>query len=559
MSRTTPPSSTPPRSAPQTGIDQSGAHPGTGAPRILDGWGTRVGVILAVAGSAVGLGNFLRFPGQAADNGGGLFMIPYFISLIVMGIPLCWAEWTMGREGGRYGFHSAPAIFGAIGRKKSIQALGLIGTLIPLVVFMYYVVIESWCLVYALSYLFGTVNLGADPANYTQASKGFFSSVVGIDANGSIFSAERLPYLLAFFAVFALNFYLIFLGIAKGIERFCRYAMPLMLLCAVIVLVRVLTLGTPNPELPEQNVLNGLGFMWNPKSTGASGLENSPWWYGLLNSKIWLAAAGQVFFSLSVGFGVIITYASYLKQKDDVVLSGLTAASTNEFFEVCLGGLITIPAAFIFLGAAGAIGGTFGLGFNTLPVVFMFMPGGDFFGFLWFLMLFLAAVTSSISMLQPVLAFLSESLHCSKRTAVMLLVGITGAGSLFVLYFSAGLQALDTMDFWVGTALIFVLATIQTILFGWVFGVERGVKAAEVGSAMSLPRLFPFVIKYISPVFLLLIFFSWCYQELPGYIAGLSKGGVPLYAVLMILATVSILFVIWLVGTRRWSYRLQDE
>ena len=123
----------------------------------------------------------------------------------------------------------------------------------------------------------------------------------------------------------------------------------------------VLTLGTPNPDLPEQSLVNGLGFLWNPKLDA------------LLDFETWLAAGGQIFFSLSVGFGVILNYATYLRKQDDVVLSGLTAASTNEVFEVGFGGLITVPAAFVFLGASGAAGGTFGLGFNTLPVVFEYM------------------------------------------------------------------------------------------------------------------------------------------------------------------------------------------
>src|SRR5687768_16752387 len=112
-------------------------------------WATRIGVILAVAGSAVGLGNFLRFPGQAAQNGGGAFMIPYFISLLVLGIPLCWAEWTMGRYGGLQGFNSAPGIFTMLWRNRAAKYLGAVALVVPLVIYMYYVVIEAWCLGYA--------------------------------------------------------------------------------------------------------------------------------------------------------------------------------------------------------------------------------------------------------------------------------------------------------------------------------------------------------------------------------------------------------------------------
>ncbi len=140
-----------------------------------------------------------------------------------------------------------------------------------------------------------------------------------------------------------------------------------------------------------------------------------------MEAQTWLAASGQIFFSFSAGFGIIINYASYLRRNDDVALSGLTAASVNEFFEVCLGGLITLPAAFIFLGAAATKQGTFGLGFNALPNVFAVMPGGRFFGFGWFFMLFLAAITSSISMLQPVIAFFEEGLGLKRHASVTFL------------------------------------------------------------------------------------------------------------------------------------------
>ena len=176
---------------------------------------------------------------------------------------------------------------------------------------------------------------------------------------------------------FVINLWLVYRGLSRGIETFCRWAMPAMAVCAVVVLIRVLTLGTPNPVLPDQNVLNGLGFMWNPDFSRLGDFQT------------WLAAAGQVFFSLSVGFGVILNYSSYLRKKDDVVLSGLTASATNALFEVGFGGLITVTAAFVFLGDSGATGGTFGLGLNALPVVFAHMGGlGRWIGFVWFFMLF---------------------------------------------------------------------------------------------------------------------------------------------------------------------------
>lgn len=481
-------------------------------------WGTRMGVILAVAGSAVGLGNFLRFPGNAATHGGGAFMIPYFIALLLLGIPIGWAEWTMGRYGGRKGFHSAPAIMGVFGKGRIPRFLGVLGVLIPLCVYFYYVLIESWCALYAWKYLTAG-GIGIDPTWDTPRqvawSSSHFNAISGVESNGALFNYGFSDAAAAFALVFALNIFLIYRGISGGIELLCNLAMPTMAVCGVLALIRVLTLGTPDPMLPDQNVMNGLGYMWNPN------------WEALKDSETWVAAAGQIFFSLSVGFGVIVNYASYMRKEDDVVLSGLTAAATNEFFEVALGGMITITAAVVFLGVAGAssaAGSTFNLGFNTLPVVFAHMPGGTVFGFLWFFMLCLAAITSSLSMLQPAKAFLEEALGVDENVSTPLIVALCAGGNLFVMYFSKGLVALDTIDFWVGSVMIFMLATIQIILFGWVFGLEQGVEEAHTGAHMHIPGPYRFIIKYVSPTYLLVVFGYFAYDKVPGYLTTLFEG-----------------------------------
>ncbi|MFO0943845.1 MAG: hypothetical protein U0930_24175 [Pirellulales bacterium] len=125
-----------------------------------EGWSSRIGVIMAVAGSAVGLGNFLRFPGKAYENGGGAFMIPYFVALLLLGIPLCWAEWSMGRYGGRRGFNSGPGIFTVLWKNPLSKYFGTMTVLIPLCVYFYYIVIEAWCLMYAWDYLTGALMQG---------------------------------------------------------------------------------------------------------------------------------------------------------------------------------------------------------------------------------------------------------------------------------------------------------------------------------------------------------------------------------------------------------------
>ncbi len=502
-----------------------------------ESWGSRIGVIMAVAGSAVGLGNFLRFPGQAAQYGGGAFMLAYAISFLIIGLPIGWAEWTMGRSMGQRGLHSCPGMFAHVMRAPWAKYLGILGIIVPVVIYMYYVCIEAWCLGYAVNFLRGGLQMTTP-----EESKAFFSGFVGTGADGTAmrFSWDTmLPWLLV---VFVVNFFFIYRGISKGIEFVCTWGMPTLILLAVVILVRVLTLGTPDPAQPDNNVGNGLGYMWNPTKVVVEKREGERW-VGqkqvvgdamiaaataeiagntsmrlrevpvieqLMKPQLWLAAAGQIFFSLSVGFGVILCYASYLKRDDDVVLSGLSASSANEFCEVGLGGLITLPAGVAFLGLAGVAGqGTFGLGFNVLPLVFAKMPAGWLFGAFFFFMLFLAAITSSLSMLQPGIAFLEEALGIGRKASVAMLGSITAFGTGFVAWFSKDLKSLDTLDFWIGTFCIFVLATIQIIVFGWMWGTDRGLEEMQRGAAVRVPGIFRPIVKYVCPAFLLVVFAMW--------------------------------------------------
>ncbi len=486
-----------------------------------ENWGSKIGVILAVAGSAVGLGNFLRFPGQAALNGGGVFMIPYFISMLLLGIPICWVEWTMGRYGGSKGFNSAPGIFSVLWGRYGARYLGVLALIVPVVIYMYYVYIEAWCLSYALDYATGRMSdLAANvgPDQEVAKYKSHWADFVGANANG--IPSGRTLLILA--SVFVLNFILIFRGLTKGIELFCKFAMPLLILVAICILFRVLTLEPPYPvERPEANINNALGFMWNPTPTD----EGKSTWAALADPGLWLAASGQIFFSLSVGFGIILNYSSYLRPNDDVALSALTASATNQFCEVCLGGLITIPVAFLFLGAAtlnpDVLDSTFQLGFAALPAVFNRMPIGDLFGFLFFFMLFMAAITSSLSMLQPAIAFLEEGFNLGRKASVASLCLIVAMGGLIVVYFSKDAIALDTMDFWIGTVCIFLLATVQVITVGWIFGIDRAKKEIDRGAELKVPGIFWFIIKYVSPLYLIVIFVAFCYQKLPEKIQGI--------------------------------------
>jgi SNF family Na+-dependent transporter len=435
--------------------------------------------------------------------------------------------------------------------------LGVLGILIPLAVSFYYTFVEAWCLGYTWQFLVHG-GVGLDPASsvnvQSQAAASFFEGYTGANENGSLFSFSTST--LTFWIIaFSINIWLVYRGISGGIEKFCSYAMPTMAICAVIVLVRVLTLDQ-NPDFSERNVSNGLGFMWNPD------------WSALKDSEAWLAAAGQIFFSLSVGFGVILNYASYLGKQDDIALSGLTSSATNEVFEVGFGGLITLPAAFVFLGAVGTMEaaqtGTFGLGFKTLPVVFAQMgPIGQYIGAVFFFMLFLAAITSSISMYQPTLAFLQESLGWNRTKAISFLVLICLIGSSMVMYFSQGGKFMGAIDDWVGTFCIFILGGVQIIVFGWVFGIDRGWRELHAGSNMVVPSVFKFVMKWVAPIYLLTVFFFFCKDKLfstvdtngeksLGWISKVMEEPMEQYALLLCGAVLALLIICVAVGEPRW-------
>lgn len=464
-----------------------------------DSWGSRLGIIMAIAGSAIGLGNFLRFPAKVASNGGGAFMIPYFVSLFLLGIPLMWIEWTLGRYGGGFEHGTAPGIFHSLWQKnRFIKYFGVIGIFGPLVIFIYYIYIESWTLAYSFFALFGKYAKLSEQA----AMKSFLSGFQGLEHN-QYFNGLGWAYLF-FLITFILNIAVIYHGIKGGIERLCKWAMPLLFIFAVILLVRVFTLGAPDAAKPGWNVLGGLGFLWNPDFSA------------LKSAKVWLEAAGQIFFTLSVGIGVILTYASYLKKGDDVVLSGLSASSTNELAEVILGGSIIIPAAFAFFGPQDiksiAQSGAFNLSFITMPLVLNKLPMAAIFGFSWFFLLFLAGITSSVSLAQPAVAFLEDEFEINRKRSVSIF-----AIAVFVLtqpaIFFLGRGVVDELDFWGGTFFLVVFATIEVILFAWVFGMERAWDEIHKGADMRVPKIYKFIIKYITPLFLFFILGMWLWQE----------------------------------------------
>ena len=469
-------------------------------------WASRIGLVLAMAGNAVGLGNFLRFPAQAAANGGGAFLIPYLVALIVMGVPLIWVEWSMGRYGGQFGHHSTPGIFDSIGRRPFWKYIGVFGLWSNLIIAAFYLYIESWTMAYSAYSLLGGFQF--TPPNL------FYDNITG--NNPTSIWAFSVPGLVMFMLCISINIFILSRGLAGGIEIVSKIGMPLLIVFAAIIAIRGLLIA-PGSEASTAAAYNfvdtkavaspfeGLRFLWEPKFTS------------LTDPKVWLAAAGQIFFTLSIGMGSIHCYASYLRESDDVALTGSTAAWTNEFCEVILGGSILLPIAVAYLGLDAVKGMTaggsgFSIGFITFPTLFQnwgFLA--PVAGFLWFGLLFFAAITSSLAMGQPIMAFFQTEFGFSRSKSAL-------AFGAMLLPFAAPVAFLnsrsffDEFDYWAGTFALVVLATAETILFAWIFGMDRAWAEIGKGADMRVPRPFYYVIKYVTPVFLILILIAFTFK-----------------------------------------------
>ncbi len=474
-----------------------------------EAWGSRIGLILAMAGNAVGLGNFLRFPRQAVLNGGGSFMVAYFVALLLLGIPLMWIEWGIGRKGGEFRKGHIPGMFAALWQHPAAKYLGVIGLVIPLAVLVYYTYIESW----TLAYTFFSITQDYWGVGTQEAMVNYLQSFQGISA--APVHGAWVPF--AFFAItLAVNIYVVSKGISGGIEKLAKVGMPVLFVFAVVLAIVVLNLDAgPGGE----TAATGLNFIYAPDLSR------------LGDANVWLAAAGQIFFTLSVGMGTLQAYASYLSKKDDIVLSGLATASTNEGVEVVLGGTIAIPAAVVFFGVSGAVAvaqsGSFNLGFVTMPLIFQQLPLGSVLGFMWFGLLFFAGITSSVAMATPILAFFREEFGFTREKVAWGLGAVAfSLGLLHVLWLEHGF--LDEWDYWAGTFGLVLFALIEVILFMWVYGREKAWAAIHEGADIRIPVAFKWVMTVVTPVYLLVILGWWGVTDaLPILRMEVAAGGGP--------------------------------
>ena len=458
-----------------------------------ENWGSKMGIVLAMAGNAVGFGNFLRFPIQAIENGGGAFIIPYIICFLLLGIPLMLIEWTMGRFAGQYGHHSPPFIMGKMGKNRKIwQYCGIFGIFSTIAIASYYCYIESW----TLSYLYHSI-AGTFQGMPQSDLKAFFTNY----HNSGLHSGIPYENIVAFVLCLAINVWVLSRGLKGGIEKVATWGVPLLILLGIFLAVRGIMIK-PDENDAVASGIAGLSFLWTPQYTS------------LLDPKVWLAAAGQIFFTLSVGMGCIQCYASYMKKDDEIVLGALSTSFVNEFVEIVLGGTILLSISVGFFGLDGvraivANEGGFGIAFQTMP--FLFAKWGSVMGTLcsvaFFGLLFIAGITSSLAMGTPTIAFLKDEFNFSRQKAAIVLgVVLLLWGLPTIFFYSKGV--FDEYDFWAGTVSLFFFAMMETILFAWIFKMKNGWKEMTYAADIKLPKIFYFIIKYITPTLLIIIFLA---------------------------------------------------
>ncbi|WP_304507143.1 sodium-dependent transporter [Anaerotignum sp.] len=435
-------------------------------------FGSKLGFILSAAGSAVGLGNIWKFPGKAYYNGGGSFLVIYILMVALIGSTVMLAEFVLGRKTQK----------NAIGALRELNAkfawVGGLGVLTGFIILCYYCQVGGWTIKYIIAYITDSATVYADPTAY-------FLNMLG--ANGfPLQGAIIFPLIFL-----ALTSFIISRGVADGIEKLSKFLMPLLFVLLIGLMIRACTL----PGAGE-----GVSYM----------LHFDP---STINSNSFLVALGQAFFSLSLGMGVMITYASYLS-KDDNLISNTGVVCVLDTCVALFAGFMIIPAVFA-TGIDPGMGG--GFAFATLAGVFNSIPGGTIFGLLFYALLFFAAITSSISILEGTVAFLVEEKGMErKKTVVYVSVVLFVIGIFYTLsqaylpikgiwWSLDGVQFPifgDFMEYLTDRLLLPFGAFFTTIFVGWIWGTDNAIKEATSDGKykFTLAPLWAFLVKVAAPV-----------------------------------------------------------
>lgn len=432
-------------------------------------WSSRFGFLMAAVGSAVGLGNLWKFPYLAGQNGGGAFVLVYILLVVLLGFTLMLAEMTIGR-------HANSDAFGSYNKiKKGWGFVGGFGILAGFLILSYYSVVGGWVIKYIVASFTG---VGADKA-------GYFSNFIASPV-------EPIVYHLIFMGLTAV---IVIRGISGGIEKASKLLMPALFILLVVIVLRAVTLD---------GAMEGIKYFVKPD-------------FSKITLKVVIAALGQVFFSLSLGMGIMVTYGSYLSKDEDLEKDAFIIPSLDSLVAI-MAGFAILPAVFAFGFEPGEGPG---LMFITLPAVFEEMPLGFIFSALFFLLVFFAALSSSISLMEVTVAFGIDQFKWSRKfaviffTSLMFIIGIgaslsMGAWSGFLIPWIDGNSygIFDFLDVVTSYYLLPLGGLLGAIFIGFVWGVPNAIKEIKKGSKFRTEKLWHVLIKFVVPVLVFLILLS---------------------------------------------------
>lgn len=432
---------------------------------------SKIGFILAAAGSAVGLGNIWRFPYLVAQYGGGTFLLCYIILAVTFGFTLMVAEIAIGRKTGL----SAVGAFDAL--NKHYKFIGVLGAIVPIIIYPYYSVIGGWVVKYFTAFITGGVQEAANDTYFT----GFISGI-----------GEPILWFTIFVA---LTMIVVIFGVEKGIEKVSKFMMPLLVALTIGISIYVLTID---------GAMEGVRYYIMPHMSDFS-------------AKTVLAAMGQLFYSMSLAMGIMITYGSYMKKSANLESS----VRQIEIFDTAIAffaGLMIVPAVFAFSGGnAEKLNAGPGLMFITLPKVFASMPFGGVLGTVFFVLVFFAAITSAISLMETIVSILMDTFHWSRKVTCIivfvycLIMGIPSSLGFGVWDFiqPLGMSILDACDFISNSVLMPIVALLTCFFVGYVIKPESIIEeACAEGAEFKSRKLFTIVIKWVAPVILIAILIS---------------------------------------------------
>lgn len=438
-------------------------------------WGSRTGFILAAIGSAVGLGNIWRFPYVVASNGGGAFMIVYLIAIITAGVPIMILEFTIGHKMRR----SAPLSFKALNPKW--EWLGWWQVFTSFAITVYYVVIIGWSLHYAMTAIMG-LGWGTDTGTY------FFSEYLKLSDGPFELGGLTIGAFIPLIIVWAIIYFVLVRGVSGGIEKANKVLMPTLFIMILIILFRGLTLP---------GALAGIDYMFKPDLSK------------ILDPNVWIAAYGQVFFSLSVAFAIMLTYSSYLPEKSDINNNAFLASFADCGFSLLAGLCVFTILGYMAFTEGKAVSEVstagVGLAFIVFPQAINALPGlNGLFGALFFLSLAFAGFTSAISINEVIIAAAIDKFNLTRKKAVTIIVLIAGFVSILFAT-GAGLHILDLVDHYVNEYNIVLAGLIEIVLVGWVYKLTTLKEHTNAVSDFKVGIWWDICLKYLTPAILIVM------------------------------------------------------